>query len=156
MKKKVLSWIVFIILTALIVFGFKFKNNLTNYASGIIKNQISANVVSAEYSLVDSLYNYTRNGEKYNITFLEFGATGCIACKKMEVVMSEIRQKFPTKVNVKFINLIIAKNQSLMSFFGIATIPTQILLNNKGVEIYRHTGYITTTKLQQVILNNLN
>jgi hypothetical protein len=44
-----------------------------------------------------------KNGIKYQVTFLEFGAKGCSACKRMESVMSKIRTKYSNRVNVVFV-----------------------------------------------------
>lgn len=83
----------------------------------------------------------------YEITFLEFGSTGCSACKRMESVMDEIKEKYPDRVNVIFYNVTYRQNQDFMKYFGVAAIPTQILLDKNGEEFFRHTGYYETKKL---------
>ncbi|MEN6618134.1 MAG: thioredoxin family protein [Rikenellaceae bacterium] len=98
-------------------------------------------------AFVDSAYNYPKNGLSYQVTFLEFGAKGCSACKRMETVMSEIRAKYPSRVKVVFINIMIPENQRLMKYFGIAAIPTQVLLSKEGQEYFRHTGYFSMEDL---------
>ena len=85
------------------------------------------------------------------MTFLEFGAKGCSACKRMETVMSEIRAKYPNRVNVVFLNVMLPENQRLMKYFGVAAIPTQVLLNKEGREFFRHTGYYSTEELNKQI-----
>ena len=99
--------------------------------------------------IVDSAFNYQKNGEGFSITFLEFGATGCISCRKMETVMKEIKEKYPQKVNVKFFNILLSENQDMMKYFGIAAIPTQVLLNSSGKETFRHTGYFSFDDLNK-------
>ena len=42
-----------------------------------------------------NLYNYTKSDLDYKITFLEFGSTGCSACKRMESVMESIKTNYP-------------------------------------------------------------
>jgi hypothetical protein len=34
-----------------------------------------------------------------------------------------------------------------MKYFGIASIPTQVLLNKTGKEFFRHTGYYSAEEL---------
>jgi hypothetical protein len=39
-----------------------------------------------------------------------------------------------------------------VKLYGIAVNLTQIILNSKGVEFFRHTGYISTDKLEKEII----
>ena len=147
MVKKVIPWIVFIIFFALMIFGFAFKERLNNSFTIMMQKQVSHELTQSGNSLIDSLYNYSANGFNYEITFLEFGATSCSACKRMESVLEEIRKKYPTHVNVVFLNVLKPENQDLMKLFGIAAIPTQVLLDKNGKEYFRHTGFISTPDL---------
>ena len=148
MIKKVLSWIVFILLFAFLIVGFMFKDKLNNNLSQMMKNQASIEITLSGNALVDSLYNYSKNGLNYKITFLEFGATGCAACKRMEGVMEEINAKY-ANVHVVFLNVIKPENQNLMKLYGIVSIPTQVLLDREGNEFFRHTGFIASEELEQ-------
>lgn len=136
----VLSVLFFVLLIA-------YKDNLTKVASNMVKTQAGSEIQKSESAFVDSAYNYSKNGLSYEITFLEFGAKGCSACKRMETVMSDIRAKFPNRVNVVFVNILLPENQRLMKYFGIAAIPTQVLLNKEGREYFRHTGYYSINDL---------
>jgi len=60
----------------------------------------------------------------------------------MKKVLTEIREKQPKKVNVVFLNVLKSESQNLMKIYGIAIIPTQFLLNKKGKEYLRHTGFL--------------
>ena len=99
--------------------------------------------------MVDSAFNYQKNGKGFGITFLEFGATGCISCRKMEIVMQEVKEKYPQKVNVKFYNILLPENQDMMKYFGIAAIPTQVLMDSSAKEVFRHTGYYSFDDLNK-------
>jgi len=151
MVKKTLSWLVFASLFILIIIGFATKDKLNQYLSKVIANNASPETINSGEALIDSLYNYTENGEKYEITFLEFGAKGCIACRKMEPVMEEIKEMYPDKVNVIFLNVLLPENQNLMEYYGIAVIPTQVFLDKQGKEFYRHSGYIATEELASAL-----
>lgn len=154
MVKKILPWIVFVFLFALIIFGFALKDSMNAFMSKMMQGQASPEITLSGNALIDSLYNYSANGLKYEITFLEFGAKGCQACKSMERVMEEIQSKFPNHVNVVFLNILEPESQNLMKLFGVAAIPTQVLLNNEGKEFFRHTGYLSTPELTLKILNH--
>ncbi len=97
---------------------------------------------------IDSAYNYQKNDEGFEITFLEFGATGCISCRKMEIVMKEVKEKYSQVVNVKFYNVLLPENHDMMKYFGIVAIPTQVLMDSSGKEVFRHTGYFSTEELE--------
>ena len=73
-------------LLIVLFFVLLFANNdkHTLVASTLVKAQVSSEIKNTETSFVDSAYNYFVNGQSYEITFLEFGAIGCSACKRME------------------------------------------------------------------------
>ena len=154
MAKKVLPWIIFILLFALLIIGFSIKDNMNSYLSELMQKQASPEIILSGNALIDSLYNYSANGLKYEITFLEFGASGCSACKRMESVMEEIQSKYSNRVNVVFLNILKPESQILMKLYGIAAIPTQVLLNSEGEEFFRHTGYFSTSELTIKIVHH--
>jgi thioredoxin 1 len=147
--------IVFLVFSILfIVLLFVFKDKLNTYATKAIQLQAGSEIHLSESAFIDSAYNYTKNGLSYEITFLEFGSKGCSACKRMETVMQEIREKYADQVNVVFINILLPENQRLMKHFGIAVIPTQVLLNKGGREVFRHNGYLATEDLVKNLIQN--
>ncbi|MCF8380353.1 MAG: thioredoxin fold domain-containing protein [Bacteroidales bacterium] len=147
MIKKVLPWFVFVGLILLIIVGLASKDKLNQYLSDLMVKNTAPAIMDRGDEYIDSAYNYLANGLNYKITFLEFGATGCVACRNMENVMEEIKQQYPNIVNVVFLNILKPENQTLMKYYGIAAIPTQVLLNTEGKEFFRHTGYIETREL---------
>ena len=154
MVKKTLPWIVFILLFALLIIGFSLKDSMNNYLSELMINQASPEIIQSGNALVDSLYNYSANGLNFEMSFLEFGATGCIACKNMESVMEEMDTKYP-RLNVVFLNVVKPESKNLMKLYGISAIPTQVLLDSNGKEFFRHTGYISTNELSTQIKGSL-
>lgn len=157
LSTKAKQWlnIAFLVFSVLFVVAlFALKGKLTEFTSKSIKAQADSGTMQSASTLVDSLYNYTRSGLEYEITFLEFGATGCSACKQMETVMAQIQRDYPDRVNVVFVNILKKENQLLMKYFGISLIPTQVLLNSEGKEFFRHTGYLAADELAKEF--NLN
>jgi thioredoxin 1 len=152
--KQTLSIAFLVLSIAFFVLLFAFKSRLTDCASQLVRAQTDSGIQNIESIKVDSAFNYKKNGLPYEVTFLEFGATGCSACKRMEIVMSDIRKKYPQKVNVVFLNVLLPQNQNLMKYFGIASIPTQVLLNKEGKEFFRHNGYLSTMEISEIIQQN--
>lgn len=112
-----------------------------------IKNEYAANIADS----IRIYFSYPlSDGTKYDYTILEFGAVGCAPCKKMEKEIETIRKDFAGKVNVRFINLSKKWNNDWADYFKIQTIPTQVILDSQGKEIYRHVGYIPADELKKV------
>ena len=97
--------------------------------------------------VVDSLYNYTKNGKSFEFTLLEFGSTGCVLCKKMEPVLDEIRNNDKINANVVFLYIMKPDNLPLMKYYGISAVPMQILLDKQGREFFRNYGFISADDL---------
>lgn len=150
--KQAFTWLLLIFSVLFFVLLFSSKDKLIEFASNSIKLQAGSEIQKSESAYIDSAYNYLKNGLSYEVTFLEFGSKGCSACKRMETVMNEIRTKYPDQVNVVFINILLPQNQRLMKYFGIAAIPTQVLLNNEGKEFFRHTGYYSSEEIAKKII----
>lgn len=147
-SKQILNLIFLGLIIVFFVALFMFKDRLNNAASTIVLSQATPETIDAVSAQIDSVYNYEKNIESYELTFLEFGSTGCSACKRMEKVLQEIKDLYPTKVNVVFINVTMKENHDLLRFYGIAVIPTQVLLDKTGKEFFRHTGFISSDELR--------
>jgi len=151
MFKKVLSWLLFVSLFGSVIVGLTQRDKLNKYLSkSMVKHTDYVNVVAGK-AWVDSLYNYEKTKKNYEISLIEFGAKSCSACKRMVKVMDEIQANNPTRVNVVFMNILEKESQMLMRYFGIVAIPTQVLLDKNGNEIFRHTGFISTADLTKKI-----
>jgi thioredoxin 1 len=145
--KQILNLLFLGLILVFFVALFLFKGRLNNAASTIVLSQATPETISAVSGHIDSVYNYEKNSGSFEITFLEFGSTGCSACKRMEKVLKEIQDLYPNKVNVVFINVTKKENHDLLRYYGIAVIPTQVLLNKTGKEFFRHSGYLSTKEL---------
>lgn len=117
------------------------------------KNQVKTMEKSVNIQIADSLdqkYNYankkTKDSKQFDMTFLEFGATGCKPCQMMEEVMKQVKEKYP-RVNVVFINVSKKENKEMANYFKIEQIPTQVLLDKSGKEYFRHVGYFSLDDL---------
>ena len=149
MWKKLLNILLILLPIAFMIILFSQKDRLTNFLSEEIKSTTGTEIQTSMRMVVDSLYNYQSNNEDYQITFLEFGAKGCVACRKMEFVLDEVRQKYPGKVKVVFLNILQTEHQAMMKYYGVVAIPTQVLLDKNGEEFFRHTGYYSFDDLRK-------
>lgn len=149
-------WIVFGGMAVLMVIGFVMKDSMNRYISGLMKLDTTSDIEIYGKSMVDSLYNYSKNGQTYEITLLEFGSTGCVICKKMEPVLEEIRSSEKIKTNVVFLHIMKQENLPLMKYYGISAVPMQILLDKEGNEFFRNYGFISAEEILGKALESSN
>ena len=103
--KKYLPFFILAFLAVLLIIGFLNKNLLNNFISDKMKGQTTAIGSVLAVKMIEASYNYTKNGQDFDFTLLEFGSNGCTICKKMEPVLKEIRGQKQPKVNVAFLNI---------------------------------------------------
>lgn len=116
-----------------------------------VQNQVETVIKSDSTLIADTLdmkYNYAKNEEPFDMTFLEFGSTGCKPCQMMEQVMEQVKAKYP-RVNVRFINVAKKETKEMSDYFNINQIPTQVLLDKNGKEYFRHVGYFSLEDLNE-------
>ena len=130
-------------------FALWFWDILIRYASRNMTDRMEQSEKNAVGDSLSALYDYNTNKKSYEYTFLEFGSVGCHSCRQMEDVMETIKQEYGSRVNVVFINVSLKKNRDFVDYFGIATIPTQVLLDKNGKEFFRHSGFLSTEDLSK-------
>jgi thioredoxin 1 len=72
---------------------------------------------------------------------LELGSMRCMACLEMAKVLDALRASQGSKLQVDFIDVF--EQPEAADRHRISLIPTQILFDSTGREIFRHTGYFS-------------
>lgn len=107
------------------------------------------NVIADEPMLKESQFKYVAQsigkGKPY---FLEVGSDRCYSCQKMGRLLYKVVQKNP-EYNIYFIN--VAKNRVAARMLGIQMIPTQIIYDKNGKEVYRHIGILSTNQVNSLL-----
>ena len=147
--KKYRGYISVVLILVLFCSLVLFRDILIRYASRNMTDRMEQSEKNAVGDSLSALYDYNTNKKSYEYTFLEFGSVGCHSCRQMEDVMETIKQEYGTLVNVVFINVSLKKNRDFVDYFGIATIPTQVLLDKNGKEFFRHSGFLSTEDLSK-------
>ena len=81
--------------------------------------------------------------------FLEVGSESCHSCKIMGKQLYRIKQKNPA-YNIEFVNV---KREREAAFkLQIRMIPTQIIYDAKGDEVYRHIGLLSEKELDALFV----
>lgn len=109
---------------------------------------LSAIQVSAQHK---EMKNIAKDSLKIKVTFVELGSVRCIPCQQMQVVIKSIEKKFPTQVKVIFYDVWTAEGKPFAKKYAINLIPTQIFLDDKGVEYFRHEGYFSEEEVLKVL-----
>ena len=146
-------WPLFFMVLSVLFFIWLFssEDKLTKLSSEFMKKQISSTGELAVVNYIDTHFNYSKNGLPYKSTFIEFGSTTCRACKEMEEVMIEIKKNYHKEVNVVFVDISNKQNQSLIRYYGVSLVPMQVFLDSVGDEYFRHTGFISTDSISNIL-----
>jgi len=85
------------------------------------------------------------------ITFLELGSSSCVPCRKMEPILESIKKRYGNQIDVIFHD--VKKNRKIAKQYNIRLIPTQIFLDKKGNELFRHEGFFSESNIDEILLS---
>lgn len=88
-------------------------------------------------------------GSTTKVTFVELGADSCIPCKEMRPVMDAIADAFGDQVEVVFHD--VTQDAAAAQEYDIQYIPTQVFLDENGVEFHRHTGFYPEADIEALL-----
>ena len=85
------------------------------------------------------------------VTFVELGSVSCVPCRMMQPIMRDIENTYQGQVKVVFHDVWTEEGKPFVETFGVRVIPTQVFLDSKGVEYFRHEGYFPKDQLVAVL-----
>jgi thioredoxin 1 len=77
---------------------------------------------------------------------VDLGADKCIPCKKLAPILKELRKEYEGRLRVEVID--VWKDPAAGTPYNIRLIPTQILYDPDGKELWRHEGFISKQDLK--------
>ena len=80
---------------------------------------------------------------------MEFGGETCIPCRQMQPVLQEIRAELGKKGRVH--NFWISSHPEVARQFKVMAMPTQIVFDAKGAEVFRHIGVFPLPEFRRVL-----
>ena len=80
--------------------------------------------------------------------FVEFGSESCYSCQEMGKKLYKIKKAHPEH-NIEFIN--VKEERQAAYDFKIRMIPTQLIFDEKGKEVYRHIGILQDDEIQALL-----
>ncbi|MFA6596350.1 MAG: thioredoxin family protein [Ignavibacteriaceae bacterium] len=99
------------------------------------------------------LVGLTFGQPKPKVTFIELGSVKCIPCKQMQPVMKAIEAKYGEQVKVTFYDVWTPGQKPFAKKYGIKLIPTQIFLDEKGKEFFRHEGFYPEKEIDKLLIS---
>lgn len=78
--------------------------------------------------------------------FLDLGSHSCIPCKMMLPILDTLREFHAEEIEVEFIDIM--ENRDAGKQYNIRSIPTQIIYDTAGVELFRHEGYWSRQEIE--------
>jgi thioredoxin 1 len=99
--------------------------------------------------------NNSKKQEKTKVTFIELGSVKCIPCQKMQKVIKQVEENYPSQVKTIFYDVWTEGGKKYAEIYNINLIPTQVFLDEKGKEFYRHEGFFPFEELDAIIKNQL-
>lgn len=152
-KHGILIFLIFVVLV--LIFALIFKHRIYDYIGREVSKSASAETQFVAQNYVRKHFNYLENNEDFEFTLLEFKSSGCTICKQMEPVLKAIKNWDTAKVNVQVIQILNPDSQELMKYFGIAAVPTHIILDKQGTEVFRQYGFVSKEEFEHIIQLNI-
>ena len=155
MVKKYGFLIIMIVLVVGLLVAVFNKDSLYDYIGRQVQENVSEETQFESAKYIEQHFNYIENNGDFDFTLLEFKSKGCTICKQMEPVLSAVKSWDGAKTNVQVIQIMNPDSQELMKYFGISAVPTHIILDKKGSEVFRKYGFISEDELKSQILSKL-
>ena len=89
--------------------------------------------------------------QSYKVTFIELGSVKCIPCREMQPIMKSVEEKYGKEVGVVFYDVLTREGEPYALKYKIEAIPTQVFLDARGKEFYRHVGFLPEEELVSVL-----
>ena len=80
---------------------------------------------------------------------MEFGGESCIPCRQMQPILQEIRTELGTRGRVH--NFWIQTHPEVARQFKVMAMPTQIVFDAKGTEVFRHIGVLPLADFRKAL-----
>jgi len=90
------------------------------------------------------------------IVFLQLSSSGCVTCRKMKPEVEKIAENYKNSGDVSIINIDVDSHPSIAAQYKISSVPTQIILSTKSIEMFRHSGYLSFNDMRNLINQMIN
>lgn len=127
------------------------KNEVQDKADNVNKRELAVQSDTAKL-LQDTITTVSSiQVTKPKVTFVELGSVNCIPCRMMQPVMKAIEEEFGDQVEIVFHD--VWKDRAPAEKYRIRVIPTQVFLDEKGEEFYRHEGFLPKEEIEKLLID---
>ncbi len=99
---------------------------------------------------------FAQQSDSIKVTFIELGSVKCIPCQKMQKVIKQVEEKYPTQVKTIFYDVWTPEGKKAAKNYEFDLIPTQLFLDENGKEYARHEGYFEFEELEKILKQKIN
>jgi thiol-disulfide isomerase/thioredoxin len=78
-------------------------------------------------------------------TIIEFRSRICPFCYQQAEILSELEKKYPGQIMVQYYTT--ESDQPMFNKYRVSLVPTLVILNSSGSEVYRHEGLLPKDQL---------
>ena len=86
---------------------------------------------------------------------LELGMGACDQCKRMKPVMKQAEQELSSSLEVRVLDVSREINERTAEHYKVRVIPTVLLVDGTGREMWRHEGFINFVTLRAAVMKKL-
>lgn len=104
------------------------------------------------HKITDSNYDELVAGSQTPVV-LDFGATWCGPCKKLEPIIEELASEHDGRVLVGKVD--ISEAPGVAQKFGIMSVPTVVFLKQGGEPVHQFSGLESKAKITQLMSQHL-
>ncbi len=109
---------------------------------------LTLNALADEPMIKETAYVYVKSSiGKGQPHFVEVGSESCHSCKVMGKLLYKVSKRYPS-YNINFVN--VKKERQAALDLNIRMIPTQLIFDKEGKEVYRHVGILATDDLLEL------
>jgi len=90
---------------------------------------------------------------KNTVTLVDLGAKTCIPCKMMAPILDELKAEYQGRAEVVFID--VHEQPERAKPFSLMAIPTQVIFDRQGKEVFRHVGFLEKKALVEQLDKSL-
>lgn len=86
---------------------------------------------------------------KNQVTLVDLGSKSCIPCTMMAPILTELKKEYQGRAEVIFLD--VHQRTEVAQPFKVRAIPTQIVYDRQGKEVFRHVGFLDKKAMQAEI-----
>ena len=130
-----------------ILFAFGCGNNEAKTKADSSKQD--AKSIQSISTKIDSMKADSTQAATPKVTFVELGSVSCIPCKMMQPIMKAVEEDYGNQIKVVFYD--VSKDPAPAQQYRIQFIPTQVFLDESGIEFFRHVGFFPRENIDSLL-----